>query len=115
MVGAGMAMLALAVCVFASLIRRHRLPTSRLFLLSTIAAGALSVLAIEAGWVVTEVGRQPWIVQGFMRTKDAVTKAPGLGVLFAITLGVYLVLFVGCWLVLRILARQPLPESSNGA
>jgi cytochrome d ubiquinol oxidase subunit I len=115
MVAAGMAMLALAVWVFASLVRRRRLPTSRWFLFSTIAAGALSVLALESGWVVTEVGRQPWIVQGLMRTKDAVTQAPGLGVLFAITLGVYLILFVGCWLVLRILARQPLPESSNGA
>jgi cytochrome d ubiquinol oxidase subunit I len=54
----------------------------------------MGILAIEAGWVVTEVGRQPWIVQGVLRTADAVTPMPGLVVPFLGFTALYLVLAV---------------------
>ena len=60
-------------------LRRRRLPDSRWFLRAAVAAGPAAFLAIEAGWIVTEVGRQPWIMQGVMRTSEAVTSRPGIG------------------------------------
>lgn len=54
------------------------LPADRRFLQALVVAAPLGFIAIEAGWTVTEVGRQPWIVQDFMRTSDAVTPMPGL-------------------------------------
>ena len=80
---------------------------SRLFLWSTIALGPFAIIALEAGWTVTEVGRQPWIVYGIMRTKEAVTGATGLTSIFVVTLLIYLVLLVGCVSALRYLARKP--------
>jgi cytochrome d ubiquinol oxidase subunit I len=77
------------------------------FLFASIAAGPASILAMEAGWVVTEVGRQPWIVQGYMRTRDAVTGADGIWVIFVITISIYLVLLSGAWISLRFLSRKP--------
>ena len=65
---------------------------------------------MEAGWVVTEVGRQPWIVQGHMRTAEAVTGATGLWPLFAVTLTIYAILFGGTIAALCYLAGKPLPE-----
>ncbi len=60
-----------------------RLGRHRLLLLALVAAGPLGFLSIEAGWTVTEVGRQPWVIQGVFRTADAVTPMPGLWVPFA--------------------------------
>ena len=50
-------------------------------------AGGLSMIAMEAGWITTEVGRQPWVVYGIMRTSEAVTHAPGIWGSFAIVVG----------------------------
>ena len=58
---------------------------------ASVACGPLGFLAIEAGWVVTEVGRQPWVVYGIVRTADAVTPVMGLNVPFAGVTFVYLV------------------------
>jgi cytochrome bd ubiquinol oxidase subunit I len=66
------------------------LPDDRKFLLALIAASPLGFIALEAGWTVTEVGRQPWVVQGIIRTADAVTPMPGLGVTFAIFTALYI-------------------------
>jgi cytochrome bd ubiquinol oxidase subunit I len=52
----------------------------------------LGFIALEAGWVVTEVGRQPWIIQGIMKTREALTPMPGLWVPFSIYAVVYLIL-----------------------
>jgi cytochrome d ubiquinol oxidase subunit I len=111
MVGAGMALFALSAWSGWSAWRRRALPRGPTFLLAVAAAGPLAILALEAGWIVTEVGRQPWIVQGVMRTADAVTGAPGIGVLFAATLATYALLGTGAVLVLRLLARRPLPTT----
>ena len=68
---------------------RRRLLDSRLFLRAMFWSTALGFIAIEAGWIVTEVGRQPWIVQGVMKTSDAVTPMPGLAVPFVLFTVVY--------------------------
>lgn len=86
---------------------RKKLPDSRLFLWMVVVAGPLATMALQAGWIVTEVGRQPWIVYGFMRTADAVTSAPGVRWLFGGVLIVYFVLTVGTIVVLRNVARMP--------
>jgi cytochrome d ubiquinol oxidase subunit I len=110
MVAGGMWMLLVAFITAWSAWRRRQIPSGPLFLTAVILAGPLSVVALEAGWVVTEVGRQPWIVQGIMRTADAVTAAPGILWVLAATLAFYGVLGIGTGSVLRLLARVPLEE-----
>jgi cytochrome bd ubiquinol oxidase subunit I len=115
MVGAGSAMLLLAVVAGVSLLRKRRLPSTRAFLLAVVAGAPLSVVALEAGWIVTEVGRQPWIVQGVMRVEEAVTQAPGTGLLLVASLLVYGLLAAGTTVVLLRLARRPLEGDGHGA
>ena len=115
MVGIGLACLLLVCWAVYGWFRAGRWPESKWFLGAVAIAGPLTVVAMEAGWTVTEVGRQPWIVQGVMRTKDAVTDAPGLWNLLFATLGVYALLGLTTVFVLRLLARVPLPEASDGA
>ena len=110
MVGLGTALIALGGWLLWSWWRRRALPTSRFFLWCVALSGPAAVLAMEAGWVVTEVGRQPWIVFGHMRTADAVTDAPGIWWVFAGTMAIYGILTVGIVTVLRVLARRPLPK-----
>jgi cytochrome d ubiquinol oxidase subunit I len=66
----------------------------------------LSVVALECGWIVTEVGRQPWIVYEVMRTEDAVTKAGGVWVTFGLIVGLYVILGVALVITLRAMARR---------
>ena len=93
---------------------RGRLFDNRLFLLLLFASGPLSLVALQAGWVVTEVGRQPWIVHGVMCTADAVTMAPGIPYVLTVTLAIYATLFAGTLIVLRKLVNTPLPEADRG-
>ena len=110
MVGIGTALAALAVWFLVVRVRRGRPPDSRWFYRSVIAAGPLALVALICGWVVTEVGRQPWIVYGVMRTSQAVTGASGIPVGYATLVVVYVSLIVAAaWLVRRI-ARAPLDE-----
>lgn len=102
MVGCGSLLAALGLLFLVLLARRRRLLTHRLFLRAVVLATPLGFLALEAGWVVTEVGRQPWIIQGIMKTAEAVTPMPGLVYPFLIFTAVYLLLaFVVAWLLLR--------------
>lgn len=78
MVGCGVALMALALLGFWLWWRGGEVPLQRWYLRALVFASPLGVIAIEAGWTVTEVGRQPWIVRGFMRTADAVTPMPHL-------------------------------------
>ena len=103
MVAAGAAMLAIAVCAGWIWLRRRRLPDGRWFLRAVVVAGPLGFIAIEAGWFVTEVGRQPWIIYGVMRTGDAVTPMPGLVVPFVTFTIVYVFLSV---ILVYLLRRQ---------
>ncbi len=109
MVTSGLAMLALAGWFALAWWRRRDLPRSRWFLRAAALAGAAAVLALEAGWVTTEVGRQPWIVWGVMRTSEAVSNAPGLRYGLYLLLAVYTALTVATVYVLRRLARVPVP------
>ena len=59
---------------------------------SAAVAGVAAVVALECGWIVTEVGRQPWIVNGYMRTSEAVTPAQGIWWVFALTMALYVAL-----------------------
>ncbi|MGH7268302.1 MAG: cytochrome ubiquinol oxidase subunit I [Candidatus Rokuibacteriota bacterium] len=109
MVASGMAMLALAAWAGWLAWRRRRLPDHPWLLRSLVAAAPLGFVAIEAGWTVTEVGRQPWIIQGVMRTAEAVTPMPGLVVPFLVFTVVYLVLSTILVLVLRRQFRETAP------
>jgi cytochrome bd ubiquinol oxidase subunit I len=106
MVGVG-TLLALAVVVFwVARWRHHDLLGRRWFLRFAAAAGPLAVVALQAGWVATEVGRQPWVVYGFMRTATAAGGSSGLWLLLTATLVVYAGLTVGVFVVLRSMARR---------
>jgi cytochrome d ubiquinol oxidase subunit I len=107
MVAIGFGLLGLGVWAGVVGLRRRRLPDSRWFLRAAVAAGPAAFLAIEAGWIVTEVGRQPWIVQGVMRTAEAVTSRPGIGWHLAGTITVYLALAAASTYLLLRLAKQP--------
>lgn len=71
--------------------------------------GPLSFLAIELGWMVTEFGRQPWVIIGYLRTSQAVTTAPGLAYSFALFSLVYILLALALIRLLNAVAKQPLP------
>lgn len=103
MVACGMAMLVLALWTAVTVWRRgSRFPSTRLLYAFLIATPS-GFLAIEAGWMVTELGRQPWTIYGILRTRDAVTDMPGLVVPFASIATVYLLLSL---IVIVLLRRQ---------
>jgi cytochrome d ubiquinol oxidase subunit I len=112
MVGIGTALAVLGVVFAATFLRRRRLPASRWFQRAVVAAGPLSLIALLAGWVTTEVGRQPWIVYRVMRTSDAVTGAGGIPVGYAALAAVYAGLAAAVAWLLRRLARAPLEEGA---
>src|SRR3954470_16215553 len=85
----------------------RRRPTPRAFYWPVMAAGPLSVVALIAGWVTTEVGRQPWIVYGYMRSEQAVTAADDLEVGYVVLVAVYVSLAVAVVWLLRRLAGTP--------
>jgi cytochrome d ubiquinol oxidase subunit I len=84
--------------------RRRQLLYSRWFLRLACACTPLGFLAVEAGWTVTEVGRQPWIIYGVLRTADAVTPMPGLIWSLLATVAVYAILgAVACFVAVRLI------------
>jgi cytochrome d ubiquinol oxidase subunit I len=110
MLACGLALLGLSL-TGAVLALTRRDPRDRSwFLKLVVACGPLGVIALEAGWTVTEVGRQPWIVHGIMRTRDAVTPMPNLQVPFLTVTALYLVLAA---VVLQLLKRQVFASPSN--
>jgi cytochrome d ubiquinol oxidase subunit I len=108
MVGIGTLLGLLALWLFAVWVRRKRLPESPWFYRAVVLAGPLSLVALIAGWVVTEVGRQPWVVYRVMPTAAAVTGAHGIPVGYGTLAASYLVVACGLAWVLRRLARAPL-------
>lgn len=92
MVGIGTALAGLGLLFIVLWWRQGRLPRSRWFYRALVAAGPLSVAALLAGWVTTEVGRQPWVVYRILRTEQAVTNAGGLPWVFVAMAVVYLTL-----------------------
>jgi cytochrome d ubiquinol oxidase subunit I len=92
--------------------RRHDLPRSRWFFRWALVAGPAAVVALEAGWITTEVGRQPWIVYNVMRTRDAVSTASGLRYGYVLLIVIYTALTFASVVVLRRL-RLPPPRPSE--
>ena len=116
MVGSGLGILFFAV-VYWFLRWRKREP-GRWSLRALVLSGVLGVAALEAGWIVTEVGRQPWIIYNVMRTADAVTPAPGIWYTFSGFVGLYILLAVTLvWLLLRLATGRPVEaeEESEAA
>lgn len=103
MVGAGLAMMSAGLVGAWLAWRYRRLPDSRWYLWLVVCCGPLGFMAIEAGWVVTEVGRQPWIIYNVMRTAEAVTPMPGLVVPFTTFTILYIFLAI---VVVYLLRRQ---------
>jgi cytochrome bd ubiquinol oxidase subunit I len=108
MVGIGTMLAILGILTMVVRVRRRRLPRPRAFYAAVAAAGPLSVVALVAGWVTTEVGRQPWVVYGVMRTNDAVTGAGVIPVSYAALWALYLAVGAGTAWILRRLARTPI-------
>jgi cytochrome d ubiquinol oxidase subunit I len=115
MVGIGTLLVAIAAWYLAVRIRRRRLPRARLFYAAVVLAAPLSVVALIAGWVTTEVGRQPWVVYHVMTTAEAVTGAHVIPVSYGLLAASYVLVACGLAWVLRRLARMPLdlpPDAS---
>ena len=91
-------------------LRKRRVSENRWLLWGIALSGPLSFLAIELGWMVTELGRQPWVIYGYLRTKDAVTTAPWLNISFLVFAFIYVVLAITMTVLLLRLARSPLPK-----
>ncbi|HEK21662.1 MULTISPECIES: cytochrome ubiquinol oxidase subunit I [unclassified Mucilaginibacter] len=103
MVGLGIAMMAIGAIYLLALWKKRNWFKKGWFLKLFIAATPLGFIAVEAGWTVTEVGRQPWIIQGVMRTADAVTPMPGIHYSFYLFAAVYFTLSI---VVIFLLYRQ---------
>jgi cytochrome d ubiquinol oxidase subunit I len=106
MVGIATLLFLLAVWFAIAWWRKRDLPQTKWFLRAGALAGVAAVVALECGWIVTEVGRQPWIVNGFMRTTDAVTPAKGIWWVFGLTMALYIALAITAIVVLRGLSRR---------
>jgi cytochrome bd ubiquinol oxidase subunit I len=106
MVGIGTALVLLGVWGLVLRVRRRDYATSRWFLRAAALAGIGSIVALEAGWIVTEVGRQPWVVYLVLRTRDAVTQAGGVQATFTAVVILYSGLGIATLLALRTLKRR---------
>ncbi|ATP55191.1 cytochrome ubiquinol oxidase subunit I [Pedobacter ginsengisoli] len=103
MVGLGVAMVLIALLYFLALYKKKQWLKSRWLLKLFVIATPMGFIALEAGWTVTEVGRQPWIINGVMRTSDAVTPMPGIAYSFYLFTAVYISLAI---IVSLLLYRQ---------
>jgi cytochrome d ubiquinol oxidase subunit I len=106
MVGIGTLLFLLSVWYAASWVFRRRMPASRWFLRAAACAGVLGVVCMEAGWIVTEVGRQPWIVYEYMKVEDAATGNTGVWITFIAVVLLYLAVAATTILVLRRMSRR---------
>jgi cytochrome bd ubiquinol oxidase subunit I len=106
MVGIGSGLALLAAWLAVAWWRRRDVPRTPWFLRAVAVSGVGAVVALETGWIATEVGRQPWIVYGVMRTDEAVSTAPGLRYGFYAVFVVYLVLTGMTVYVMRRLAHS---------
>jgi cytochrome d ubiquinol oxidase subunit I len=106
MIGIGTLLSLLAAWYALSWVFRRDIPKTRIFLWIATFAGVASVLALEAGWVVTEVGRQPWIVREQFRVEQGATTNQGVWATFLVVLAIYIGLGVTTILVLRKMSRR---------
>jgi cytochrome d ubiquinol oxidase subunit I len=106
MVGLGTMLFLLAAWYWGCWIFRRRMPKSRLFLILASGAGVAAVVTMEAGWVVSEVGRQPWIVYNLMKVENAATGNTGVWITFLLVAALYVGLGVTTILILRKMSRR---------
>ncbi len=106
MVGLATLLFLLSAWYALSWLFRRDFPKSRLFLWLASGAGVASVVALEAGWVVTEVGRQPWIVSGYMKVEQAATSNEGVWAMFLVILALYAGVGTTLILILRMMSRR---------
>ena len=86
--------------------RRRDIPRTKWFLRACAVSGAAAIVALECGWIITEVGRQPWIVYNVLRTSDAVTQASGIWITFTLILAIYAALGTTLIIALRAMSRR---------
>ena len=103
MIAIGSAMMAIGILYFLAIWWKRSWLSKKWFLNLFILSTPFGFIAVEAGWTVTEVGRQPWIIQGIMRTSEAVTPMPGIHYSFYLFTAVYFILSVA---VIFLLSRQ---------
>jgi len=101
MVACGSLLALLSLVAAALRVRGHELPSQRWFLRAVTFAGPLGFVALEAGWMVTELGRQPYVVHGALRTSEAVTEVRGLALPFWAFTALYLFLSLAVAVLLR--------------
>ncbi|WP_326836197.1 cytochrome ubiquinol oxidase subunit I [Amycolatopsis rhabdoformis] len=106
MVGLGTALLLLSLWYGAVWLFRRHLPAGKWFLRAAACSGVLAVVTMEAGWVVTEVGRQPWIVYNLMKVESAATGNTGVWITFIAVAVLYAALGVTTIVVLRSMSRR---------
>jgi cytochrome d ubiquinol oxidase subunit I len=106
MVGICSVLILLGLWLGVSWLRRRDMPKTPWFLRAVAVSGVASIVALECGWIVTEVGRQPWVVYQVMRTEDAVTGASGVSFTLAGVVVLYTVLGTATVLVLRAMSRR---------
>jgi cytochrome d ubiquinol oxidase subunit I len=106
MVGICTALIGLGLWLGIAWWRRRDIPQTPWFLRAVAVSGVASVVALECGWIVTEVGRQPWVVYEIMRTEEAVTQSGGVWVTFVAVMALYAVLGTALVLTLRAMARR---------
>ena len=109
MIGIGTGLMILGLLILFALFKWPKLFESAIFLKVILLCTPLGFIAVEAGWVVTEVGRQPWIIYGYMKTKDAVSNISGLQYSFFS----YLLLYFLLDLVLIVLMRRQIRSLEN--
>jgi cytochrome bd ubiquinol oxidase subunit I len=107
MVGLGTIMALVSIWALVTLIRKHAI-TSRALLRALAIVTPFGYIATEAGWTVTEVGRQPWTVQGVLRTADAVTPMPGL----VVPMLVFALVYLGLSAIVIVLVRAMVRETA---
>ena len=115
MVGIGTLLALLGVVYLVVRVRRRRLPDTPWFYRAVVVAGPAATVALIAGWVTTEVGRQPWVVYRVMPTADAVTGAHGIAVGYGTLVVTYLAVAGGLVWILRRLASMPLASAGGDA
>jgi cytochrome bd ubiquinol oxidase subunit I len=92
------------------IVRKGRMPEYGWLLWGIILCGPMAFLAVEFGWVVTEEGRQPWVIYNYLRTSDAVTVAPYLNFTFGVFTIIYILISIILIVLLLRLARAPMPK-----
>jgi cytochrome d ubiquinol oxidase subunit I len=106
MIGICTALIALGLWLAVVWWRRRDIPKTKWFLRAVAVSGLAAVVALECGWIVTEVGRQPWVVYNVLRTQDAVTQAGGVWVTFTAIVLLYVVLGATLAVTLLAMARR---------